>query len=72
MSIAENIKKLRRDLCLNKTEFAKLLSISRVSVSLYEKGERTPGYPIIRRMLEVANKHKIKLKVDDLLNDEKK
>lgn len=69
MSSADTIKKIRISLCLNHKEFADLLGVSAASISLYEKGERKPRFPIIRKLIELAKKQKISVTVEDFLSD---
>ncbi len=66
MSVAENIRKLRKKLCLNGREFAKELGIGASSISNYEMGRRIPSYPTIRKMINLAKKYKVTIGLDDI------
>jgi transcriptional regulator with XRE-family HTH domain len=68
MKIKDTIKYLRRSLVLEQKEFADLLGIDKSSICNYEHGARKPRLPIIRKMLELAKQHKIKISPEDFLN----
>jgi len=68
MKIKDTIKYLRRSLVLEQKEFADLLGIDKSSICNYEHGVRKPRLPIIRKMLELAKQHKIKISTEDFLN----
>lgn len=67
MRSATTIKKLREDLCLDPKEFADLIEMSRFSVWHYENGTRKPRLRVVRKMIELAKKHGIKLSPKDFL-----
>ena len=64
----EIIKQLRIDLCLDQTQLAKELNCSKSSICNYEHGSQFPRFGVIRKMMELAAKHKIKLKPGDFFN----
>lgn len=66
MTTAENIKNLRKHLCMSQVELARLVGVTVCTISLYENGKRQPSYPTVRKLLEIAKKHKIKLTIDDI------
>ena len=68
MKIKDTIKYLRRSLVLEQKEFADLLGIDKSSICNYEHGTRKPRIPIIRKMLELAKQHKLKISPEDFLN----
>lgn len=68
MSAANVIKRLRQALCLEQQEFAEKIGVTKSSVCNYEKGIRVPRLPTIRKILELAKKHKIKIGVEDFLD----
>lgn len=53
MSIAIRIKQIRKAKKLSQLEFAKTLSVSQSSVSLYESGNRSPDNAFMSRFAEV-------------------
>lgn len=53
MSIAIRIKQIRKAKKLSQLEFAKTLSVSQSSVSLYESGNRSPDNTFMSRFAEV-------------------
>ena len=69
MSVAETIKKIRFQLCLEQHELGKLVGVSGASISQYERGNRKPSLPTIRNMLTLAKENKIDVTVDDFLSD---
>lgn len=66
MSSAEVIKKFRLQLCLNRAELAKALNITTSSVSCYETGRRQPSFATVRKLILLAKKNNIKLKLEDI------
>ena len=66
MTTAENLKKFRRALCLSQVELAKALCVTVSTISNYENGRRKPSYPTIRNILALAEKHNIKINLDDI------
>lgn len=67
MNSAETIKKMRLSLCMEQKEFAGLLGISVSSISHYETSIRKPRLPVVRKLLDLARKHKIKVDIEDFL-----
>ena len=65
MKSAESFKRIRDELCLNRTEIAKMLGLTASMICLYEKGTRNPSRSVIRKVLELAKKNKIKISVKD-------
>ncbi len=70
MRIAENIKKLRFELCVSQSEFAKLLKVTSSSISHYESGKRSPNFSAMRKIILLAKSKNIKINLEDL-HDEK-
>lgn len=68
MTVAEIIKNLRTILCLEQQEFGELVGVTKSSICQYEKGNRLPRRPVIRKIIELAKKHKVKIKPEDFLN----
>lgn len=68
MKINEAIKRLRMDLLLEQKEFGELIGVAKTSISHYESGNRRPRLPIIRKMVELAKKHKVKIALEDFLS----
>lgn len=68
MTISESVIKLRRSLGLEQQELAEILGITHTSISNYENGKRHPRIRIVRKMLELAKKHKIKLTLEDFFD----
>lgn len=69
MTIAECIKNIRFTLGLNQTEFAASIDKDKTSISLYEAGKRKPGFPTIRKILELANSKGMDIKFTDLRDE---
>lgn len=67
MSAAATIKKIRLHMCLEVSEFARLLSMSKSAIWHYERGSRLPRIPTVRKIMNLAKKHKIKVSVEDFL-----
>lgn len=64
--INNNIKQIRLSLGMKRSEFAQLLGISYGAVCNYEYGTRNPRLNTCYRIIEVAKKHKIKIKLEDI------
>lgn len=69
MKAAKAIKMIRQALCLEQQEFAKQIGVTKSSVCNYEKGIRMPRLPTIRKILDLAKKNKIKIGVEDFLDE---
>ncbi len=67
MNIQEAIKHLRTSLFLDQKEFGELIGITKSSICNYEHGNRKPRLRVIRKMVELAKKHKIKIALEDFL-----
>jgi len=67
MKVNENIKKLRLAIGFQLGEFGKIFSVTTSTVCNWESGRRSPRLPNIRKMVELAKKHRIKLTIDDFL-----
>ena len=67
MSASIKIKEIRQKLCLEQSEFAKMLSVNKSSVCNYECGRRNPRMPTIRKIMDIAKRNKIKVDVEDFL-----
>ena len=70
-SSADIIKKIRIHIGLEQGEFAEKLGISKAAVCNYEKGLRTPRFPIIRRMRELAKENGMEYTIEDFLSESK-
>jgi len=68
MPAAETIRKLRLALGLHQYEFCKEVGVEPGTISNWEMGRRFPKLPFIRKMVEIAKKNKVKMKVEDFLN----
>jgi transcriptional regulator with XRE-family HTH domain len=68
MSGAEIIKKIRISLGLEQGEFANKIGVSKSSICNYERGIRTPRFPIIRKIRELAKINGMEFSIEDFLN----
>jgi DNA-binding XRE family transcriptional regulator len=68
MSASQTIKKIRQNMFLEQKEFGLLIGKSKQAVWHYEKGSRLPKLETIRKILDLAKKHKIKVSIEDFLN----
>jgi transcriptional regulator with XRE-family HTH domain len=60
------IAKVRRELGINQTEFARLCGIgSTQMVSKYESGRTLPKLEVVMRVIEVARKNNIAITLED-------
>ena len=55
MLIGERLRKRRKELHLTQKDVSKYLVVSKVSVSGYEKGTRTPTLPIFIKLAEILD-----------------
>jgi transcriptional regulator with XRE-family HTH domain len=69
MTLAESIKNIRLTLGLSQSEFAHKINKDNTSVCLYEAGKRKPGFPTIRKIVELANANGMNLKYTDLRDE---
>jgi transcriptional regulator with XRE-family HTH domain len=68
--MAQNcIKNIRITLGLTQKEFADKIGIDGCSVSQYEAGNRTPSYPTMRRIVELATQNGMDIKYTDIRKD---
>ncbi len=67
MLVKDCIRNARYKLGLNQREFADLVCISKASISLYETGERTPGFPALRRIVDKMKEFNITMEYTDLI-----
>lgn len=67
MSTASTIKRIRLCLCYEQKEFGELIGVSKQSVSHYENGVTTPRLPVVRKIMDLAKKNKLSVKVEDFL-----
>lgn len=70
MTTAENIKKIRLALCMSQAEFSRVLDVTCSTISCYERGKRKPSFATIRKMINLAKLHNIKIKLDDIRPDQ--
>lgn len=69
MTIPECIKNIRLTLGLSQSEFAHKIEKDKTSVCLYEAGKRKPGFPTIRKIVDLANVNGMELKYTDLRDE---
>ncbi len=65
MSLANKLKKLRKDFCMTQDEVAELLDMSRTSFSKYENGAANPPLRVLRKLAAIYN-----VPIDFLIQDE--
>lgn len=59
------VKILRFKLFLDQQEFAKLMNVTNSAISHWESGRRIPNGAHIKKMLDLAYSHNIKIKFND-------
>lgn len=69
MSCAKVIKKIRKTLMLEQVELAKEIGVSKNSLCRYEWGKTQPRLPVLRKIKAFAEKHNIKIKMEDLMSE---
>ena len=69
MQTSETIKKIRLALCLSQKELGELVGVHLSTICNYENGYRLPSKLVIRKLLALAIKNKMKLKVEDFLGE---
>lgn len=57
---------IRKATALSQPEFSKLLDISAVAVSFYERGLRIPNGIIMVRYAQIAKEYKIRFEADEI------
>ncbi len=68
MPASSAVKKIRICVGLEQEEFAKLVGVSKAAISNYERGLRTPRFPIIKKMRELAKDAGLDVPVEEFLN----
>ena len=66
MSCDKVIKKIRKVLMLQQSELADAIGVSKNSLCRYEWGKTQPRPPVLRKIKAFADKHGIKVKMEDL------
>lgn len=66
-SSSEVVIRLRKELGFTHTQFAYHLGVTPGTVCNWENGRREPRLPKIRKMVELAKKHKLKIVIADFL-----
>ena len=69
MLTKDALKKFRDDLCLQQTELALLLGVSKQAVWHWETGRKNPSRPHVRQIMELVRKHKLKYTPEDFLGE---
>lgn len=54
-TFAERLKELRNTRKITQADLAKLLGISKSTISMYERGERTPDFALLERICDYFN-----------------
>lgn len=65
MAISQTIKNLRLSLGMEQIEFARLFNVAGGTVSNWESGRRVPRIPKLKKMVDIAKEHKLKLTMQD-------
>jgi putative transcriptional regulator len=68
MHVAENIRKLRRGMGYSQPELAREMNVQPGTICNWETGRRSPRMFYVRKLVELANKFKIKFNIEDFLN----
>ena len=55
MSFGERLKELRNEKKMTQSDVGKIINVSKASVSLYEKNERTPDQDSIKKLASYFN-----------------
>lgn len=66
LTTAENIKKIRKALCLSQAEISRELNVTRSTISCYERGVRRPSYATIRKIIALAKKNNLTIELEDI------
>jgi|GEM_PF-4660837 transcriptional regulator with XRE-family HTH domain len=69
MKTSECIKYIRFELGLNQAELARKIDKDKTSICLYEKGKRKPGYPTLRKIIDLANANGMNIQYKDLRDE---
>lgn len=69
MQTNELIRKIRGDLGITQEQLAKILKCRQGTVANYETGYRAPSLKTAKIILRLAQEHKLKIKLEDLLNE---
>lgn len=70
MACSDVIKKIRKTLMLEQVELAEAIGVSKNSICRYEWGKTIPRIPVKRKIKAFAEKHGVKIKMEDLMEDD--
>jgi transcriptional regulator with XRE-family HTH domain len=63
------IQRIRKTLGLTLDEYSLEIKISKTALFLYEHRESMPAFQVMKKIIEHAKKHDIKVTLDELVND---
>jgi transcriptional regulator with XRE-family HTH domain len=70
MNIGEVIKEIKYISDLNQVEIAEILGCSQVSVSRIRRNLQFPDMPLLFKIVKLAKKYNIKVKIEDFIKDQ--
>ncbi len=70
MKLYETIKDIRKKAGMTQIDFANAIGCRQNTLSDYENGKSTPSVEVLRLIVKVAKKHKIKVRLEDLLSED--
>lgn len=65
MALKDTLKLIRRSMFYEQPAFAKIIGVSIGSICHYESGTRKPRLPILKRYLDLAREHDIKINLEE-------
>lgn len=69
MSSSATIKRIRSELNYTQFELGAFLAVSKTAIYKWEQAIMRPTLDNINKLLKLARSHKIKIKMEDFLND---
>lgn len=67
MPASKTIRNIRNKVMLDQSQFGKLVGVTGAAIGHYERGQRIPRFPVIRKLMDIAKKNGITVKVEDFL-----
>lgn len=69
MKLAECIKYIRFELGLNQAQLGRKIDKDKTSICMYEQGKRKPGFPTLKKLVDLANANGMNIQYNDLRDE---
>lgn len=69
MNVDKNLKELRARLGMTQLKFALAIGMTPTTIAKYETGERLPPIKTILKIIKLAKKHGIDIRIEDIYSE---